>query len=418
MAYDPIITQDPASVQIRPHPGAREILDDVYLHSAFVNTYAVKTDSGLLLVDPGLIGLGQRVREAVRGWTQDALHTAVYTHGHVDHAFGLGPWIAAGERPLIVAQENCVERFQRYHLTNGLNRSINGRQFGNPRPNFPDEFVWPNLLVRDALGQNIGTTEVRYQAAKGETDDALYAWLPQRRYLFTGDLVIWTAPNCGNPQKVQRYPLEWAAALEQMAGLGAEWLFPGHGLVVNGEREIAEMLRNTAAWLRSIIDQVLDRLNAGQMPEQIFHEVEPDARLSQLPYLRVVYDHPKFIVRNLLRYWGGWWDGNAANLLPATWAEQGREIAGLAGGVEALLARGRQLVASGELAMACHLAEWACSADSADRGALEFKRDAYRARLAEAGETMTQGIYRSAMNEAIVALGGEPEYPERGLPIF
>lgn len=418
MTYDPIITETPATVHVRPHPGAREILDDVYLHSAFVNTYAVKTDGGLLLVDPGLIGLGQRVREAVRGWTQDPLHTAVYTHGHVDHAFGLGPWIAAGERSLIVAQENCVGRFRRYHLTNGLNRAINGRQFGNPRPNFPDEFVWPNLLVRDAMGQSIGTTEVRYQAAKGETDDALYAWLPQRRYLFTGDLVIWTAPNCGNPQKVQRYPLEWAAALEEMAGLGAEWLFPGHGLVVKGEREIAEMLRNTAAWLRFIIDQVLDRLNAGQMPEEIFHEVEPDARLSQLPYLRVVYDHPKFIVRNLLRYWGGWWDGNAANLLPATWAEQGREIAGLAGGVDALVARGRRLVESGELAMACHLAEWAASADRADRGALEFKRDAYRARLAEAGETMTQGIYRSAMNEAIVALGGEPEYPARGFAIF
>jgi glyoxylase-like metal-dependent hydrolase (beta-lactamase superfamily II) len=342
------------------------------------------------------------------------LHTALYTHGHADHAFGLGPWLAAGETPRVVAQENCVRRFDRYHLTNGLNRSINARQFGGPRSNFPDEFDWPNFLVRDAADQLIGSTHVRYRAAKGETDDALYAWLPQQRYLFTGDLVIWTAPNCGNPQKVQRYPVEWAAALEEMAGLGAEWLFPGHGLVVKGEDAIRSMLLTTAAWLRSIIDQVLARLNAGQAPEQIFHEVEPDPELSRMPYLRVVYDHPKFIVRNLLRYWGGWWNGNAADLLPATWSAQGAEIARLAGGVAAVVARGRQLLDTGDLAIACHLAEWAVWAEPGDEMAVAFKRDAYRARLATAGETMTQGIYRGAMNDAIAALGGEPEYASRG----
>ena len=31
------------------------------------------------------------------------------------------------------------------------------------------------------------------------------------------------SPNCGNPQKVQRFPLEWSAALKMMASsLGAE----------------------------------------------------------------------------------------------------------------------------------------------------------------------------------------------------
>ena len=60
--------------------------------------------------------------------------------------------------------------------------------------------------------------------------------------------------------------------------------------------------------------------------------------------------------------------------------------------------------------MACHLAEWATWAGPDNPAAQEFKRDAYRARLAEAGQTMTQGIFRSAMNDAIQALGGEPEY--------
>ena len=247
----------------------------------------------------------------------------------------------------------------------------------------------------------------------GETDDAVYAWLPEQGYLFTGDLVVWSSPNCGNPQKVQRYPVEWCQALDEMAALGAEWLFPGHGIVVTGEKAISTMLTETSTWLRSIIDQVLERMNEGQSPEQIFHEVDPDPALSERAFLRVIYDHPKFIVRNLLRLWGGWWDGNAANLLPAPWADQGREIAQLAGGVETLVERGRALLGEGNLEMACHVAEWATEGHPDDVAAQELKRDAYKARLATARETMTQGIYRAAMNDAIKALGEEPEAPGR-----
>lgn len=405
----PMVTDDPTNATLKLRVDPHEITPDVFIHTAFVNTYAVSTSAGLLLVDPGLKLNATSVHGAVRKWSGGPLHTALYTHGHVDHAFGLKPWLEEGQSPRIIAQENCVARFHRYHLTNGLNGRINQRQFSLPAPVFPDEFDWPTLTVRDSLTQRIGDTEVRYRAAKGETDDALYAWLPERSYLFTGDLIIWTAPNCGNPQKVQRYPVEWAEALEEMAGLGAEWLFPGHGLVVRGRDNVRLVLTETAAWLRSIIDQVLERLNEGQSPEQIFHEVEPDPELAKRPYLRVVYDHPKFVVRNLLRLWSGWWNGDAADLLPATWERQGHQIADLAGGIDALIAKGRELLAQGDLPMARHVAEWATQGAPENTSAQELKRDVYRESHSAAGELMTQGIYRAAMNDAVRALGEEPE---------
>ncbi len=406
----PMLTADPANATVPPlRAEPHAVRPDIFMHTAFVNTYAMTTNAGLVLVDPGLRPIAEGVHRAVRGWSDAPLHTAIYTHGHADHAFGLKPWLDAGERPHIVAQENCVARFHRYHLTHGYNARINQRQFSLPRPEFPDEFEWPTITFRDGLTQRIGDTTVVYRAAKGETDDHLYAWIPQRRYLFAGDLIVWSVPNCGNPQKVQRYPAEWAQALEEMAALDAEWLFPGHGLVVEGKDAVRMVLTETAAWLRHLIDQVIERLNAGQTSEQIFHEVEPHSELSKRPFLRVVYDHPKFIVRNLVRLYGGWWNGNAADLLPATQEAQGRAIAELAGGVEALVLRGCELLAAGDLAMACHIAEWAARGHPGDRGALELKRDAYRARLASARETMTQGIYRAAMNDALTALGEEPE---------
>jgi glyoxylase-like metal-dependent hydrolase (beta-lactamase superfamily II) len=389
----------------------------VFLHAAFVNTYAVRTPAGLLLVDPGLARNAEAAHAAVRSWSDAPLHTAVYTHGHADHAFGLGPFLAAGERPHIVAQENCPPRFRRYALTHGLNARINQRQFGYPRPIFPEHFDWPTLVFRDALVQRLGDLEVHFRAAKGETDDHCWVWIPAQRYLFTGDLIVWVAPNCGNPQKVQRFPVEWAQALETMAALEPEWLFPGHGLVVQGREAVRTVLTETARYLRVIVDQVLTRLNAGQTPDEIFHAVEPDPALAARPYLEARYDHPKFIVRNLLRLWGGWWNGNAADLLPAPPAAQAREVAGLAGGVDRVVARGRALLDAGDATLAAHLAEWASRAAPEDPGAQTLKRDVYARRLADEHALMAQGIYRAAMNDARGALG-EPPVTRRPSPFL
>jgi glyoxylase-like metal-dependent hydrolase (beta-lactamase superfamily II) len=408
-----MLTRDPLHAAPRVWGDPCEIAPDVFIHPAFVNSYALRTPAGLLVVDPGFGHASDSLRQAVRQWSDASLHTAVYTHGHVDHAFGLRAFLAAGERPQIIAQENCLDRFRRYELTHGWNGRINQRQFSLPEPIFPRHFDWPTLTFRDQLTQRLGDLEVHYHAAKGETDDACWVWVPERGYLFTGDLIIWQAPNCGNPQKVQRYPVEWADALEAMAGVGAEWLFPGHGLVIQGRDAIRTVLTETARYLRLIIAQVLERMNAGQTPEEIFHAVEPDAELATRPYLQPNYDHPKFIVRNLLRLWGGWWNGNAADLLPAPWAEQAQEIAGLAGGVDQVIARGRALLAEGKNALAAHCAEWATRAAPDDANAQRLKRDVYEQRLAEESSLMAQGIYRAAMNDARTALDEEPERVKR-----
>src|SRR5262245_34922309 len=402
-----MLTTDPLSATPAFFGEPGEVAPDVFMHPAFINTYAVRTPDGLVLIDPGFGHTSDAVQEAVRAWSDTPLRTAVYTHGHADHAFGLRSWLAAGARPEIVAQENCVARFHRYRLMHGLNGHINMRQFSLPAPLFPERFDWPTLLVHDRLTQRLGDVDVEFRAARGETDDHLWVWLPGRRYLFTGDLIIWQAPNCGNPQKVQRYPEEWAQALETMAALDPEYLFPGHGLAVQGRDAVRMVLTETARYLRHIVEDVRARMNAGQTADEIFHAVEPDPVLATRSFLRATYDHPKFIVRNLLRLWGGWWNGNAADLLPATSASQAAEIAHLAGGVERLVARGRELLEQGDTQLASHVAEWATHAAPDDRGAEALKRDVYARRLEEAEALMARGIFRAAMQVAQVALGEE-----------
>ena len=48
-------------------------------------------------------------------------------------------------------------------------------------------------------------------------------------------------------------------------------------------------------------------------PQHLQGEVE----LLAKPYLRPFYDEPEFVVRNVWRQFGGWWDGTASRLKPS-----------------------------------------------------------------------------------------------------
>ena len=73
-------------------------------------------------------------------------------------------------------------------------------------------------------------------------------------------------------------------------------------------------------------------MNAGARLDDIVHAVQAPAHLLDRPYLKPVYDEPEFVVRNLWRLYGGWYDGNPANLKPRPDAVLAAEVAALAGG--------------------------------------------------------------------------------------
>jgi alkyl sulfatase BDS1-like metallo-beta-lactamase superfamily hydrolase len=251
----------------------------------------------------------------------------------------------------------------------------------------------------------VGGVTLELTHARGETDDHTWLWWPARRILFTGDLFFWVAPNAGNPQKVQRYAGEWAAALRAMAARGAEVLVPGHGVPVLGADRVRQALADTAEWLETLERETVARMNAGVALERILAEVQPPAHLAERPYLQPVYDEPEFVVRNVWRLYGGWWDGVAAHLKPAPEAALGREVAALAGGVPALVARARDLAAGGDLALAAHLVDWAVAAAPDDRAAHALRAEVYGARAAESAALMTRGIFAAVAREAAAKAG-------------
>jgi alkyl sulfatase BDS1-like metallo-beta-lactamase superfamily hydrolase len=395
--------------EFHPFAGPRvleQLAPGVAFFKAFVNVTAVSTGEGLVLVDTGayLPASHKLSFEAVRGWNRERLHTAIYTHGHVDHAYGLPPFLAeADERgwlaPRIVGHENVLPRMQRYVRTEGYNSIINARQFAVPTQ-WPVEFQAPTDTYADHLELSVGGTRFQLHHAKGETDDHTWVFLPETRTLCTGDLFIWAAPNAGNPQKVQRYAVEWAAALRAMAALDPELLLPGHGLPIAGAARVRSALIDTAEYLESLVTQTLERLNAGQTLYQILEEVRPPAALEAKPYLKPVYDEPEFIVRNLWRCFGGWHSGVPSELKPAPRAQLAKELANLSGGVEKLLERASALLAAGDARLAAHLVDWAAEAAPASREVHAARAAVYGALMKGASSTMSRGIYGAAARES------------------
>jgi alkyl sulfatase BDS1-like metallo-beta-lactamase superfamily hydrolase len=372
---------------------------------AFANSSAVDTDDGLVIVDTSGVFHAKQVHETLRRWTASRLHTAVFTHGHIDHVFGVELYeeeaVANGwPKPRVVAHELVPDRFHRYRLTAGYNGVINQRQFRLPQLRWPVDYRFPDETYRDRLDLHVGGELFELHHARGETDDGTWVWAPDRKVIFAGDLFIWASPNCGNPQKVQRYPRDWAHALRRMAELDADVLLPGHGLPIVGADRVRRATTEAAELLETLLEQTLALMNEGARLDDIVHTVRAPDDLLARPYLRPVYDEPEFVVRNIWRLYGGWYDGNPAHLKPAPARALAGELADLAGGATRLAERAHELAAAGDLRLAGHLAELAALAAPDDTGVHRVRAEVFGRRAQEEASTMSKGVFSWAAHES------------------
>lgn len=399
-----------------------EIADSIAMVESFSHCVALDTADGLVCFDASGVHTGEAVRAALKGWRPSRVSHLVYTHGHADHVGG-STFFRADE-PTVVGHANVAARFDRYAATSEWNLRINARQFGgisgdlnlnlgnesgdgvavrnNPsaRRFLPTTVMRPDETFEHTHSITVGGERIEMHHARGETDDHLWAWLPDRKALVTGDFLIWNFPNAGNPQKVQRYPIEWAAALREMASMGAELLLPAHGLPIEGTARVALVLGEVATALEDLVAQVLAMMNAGATLDAIIHTARvPDDTLAK-PYLRPFYDEPEFVVHNIWRLFGGWWDGAASRLKPSPDAHVAYAIAQLAGGADVLLRRAEQAAADNDLRLACHLVDLAAWAAPDDATIHAGRAAIYLVRRKSEPSLMSKGIFAAAARES------------------
>jgi alkyl sulfatase BDS1-like metallo-beta-lactamase superfamily hydrolase len=392
----------------------QEVAPGTVFFPYFGNVIAFLTDEGIVLIDASSYASGKEVLLELREISDLPVHTIVYTHAHLDHAPGANHFIEDARerrhpRPRVVGQRRVIDRLRRYERMARQTRFINSIQWARRRgpstePPPQPPFTYPDILYDERMTLVVGGEPFELRAGIGETDDATWVWAPKRNALCPGDFFIGACPNVGNPWKVQRYAEGWAEALEEMASLHPELLLPGHGPVYQGADTVQTVLLDTARYLRSIAEQVIERMNQGKWLEQILREVEPPPELAAKPYLQPVYGHPKFIVHGVWRQYGGWYDGNPADFLPAPTLDQAKEIV-RAAGAEKLVAQARRLQSTGELALACHLVDWVTRAEPENRDAWQLYKELFEARAAQEVNMMARNTFKGAAREAESHLG-------------
>ena len=391
-----------------------EVADGLAVVESFSHSVVLDTGDGLVAFDASHARTGADVAAAIRTWTSSPVTHLVYTHGHADHVGGSPAFAEAFGDMTVLGHRNVDARFDRYEYTNDWNVRINARQFGGVRGDFgmgstgefiPADTLRPGHVIDDLATVAIGDRTLELRHARGETDDHLWGWEPDRRWAFVGDFVIWNFPNAGNPQKVQRFPIEWAAALRDMIAHGPELLLPAHGLPIEGRERIARVLDDIAGALERLVAEVVGMMNAGETLDAIVHQVHvPDDVLAK-PYLRPLYDEPEFVVRNIWRQFGGWWDGAPSRLKPAPDATLAGELAELAGGAQVLADRAIELTEAGDFRLACHLADLAGWAAPDDAGIHALRAVVYRSRRAAESSLMAKGIFAGAARESEAVTG-------------
>lgn len=402
------------------------VADGIAVVEAFSHSVLFETDDGLLAFDASNVGGGARVVAAARRWRAARFNTLVFTHGHLDHVGGSGAFIddaseRGDPRPQVVGHANVAKRFERYRLTAGYNRVINERQFGQFRRRgysisggsggsggsdgadgetfLPETVPAPDVAYEDRHEFSVGGLAVELNHARGETDDHTWAWIPEHKAVCAGDFFIWNFPNAGNPQKAQRYPLEWARALKAIAARNPELFLPAHGLPIAGAERIRAVLLEVAETLERLVADTLALMNEGARLDDIVHSVRVPPALLAKPYLQPLYDEPEFVVRNVWRLYGGWYDGNPAHLRPPQDAVLAGEVAHLAGGAVALAKRA-ETWADQDMRLACQLVEFAALADPEDAAVQAIRAEVYQRRRDAETSLMAKGIFGAAANES------------------
>jgi alkyl sulfatase BDS1-like metallo-beta-lactamase superfamily hydrolase len=190
-----------------------------------------------------------------------------------------------------------------------------------------------------------------------------------------------------------------------MAALHAPSLCPGHGPPVTGNPELVQrILLETAAYLDSIVEQTLAALENGAPPHV---DIVRSVKIPTLdsPWLLPLYDEAEFISRSVIRYYGGWFSGRPSELKPASRADVAKEIACLAGGAISLAERAESMAKTGDLRLACHLADYALEAAPGEARVNDIVARIYEQRAASETSLMAIDLYRSA---AAYARAGRP----------
>lgn len=202
---------------------------------------------GVILVDTTFTeGRARALRAEVEALSPHPIRTVLNTHHHGDHTYGNYLFPEA----TIIGHELCRSAT----IATGFETKkwFPGVDWGDIR------IVPPAVTFRDEITiwcDDVPAT-VRFVGPAHTTND-VYMWVPEHSLLFAGDLVF----NGGTPFVVMGSISGLLRALDELDGLGARTVVPGHGSVAG-----PSIIADQRAYLRWLQDAAKSGFDAGTEP--------------------------------------------------------------------------------------------------------------------------------------------------------
>ena len=217
-------------------PRLQEVADGIfaYLQPAWTwminNTGFLVGADGVTVVDT--CGTEPRTRafiNSAKTISDKPLRTLINTHHHGDHTYG--NWLLPDAT--IIAHEKCREEV----LQTGKSLL---QVF--PTANFGEIHIQPPFVTfKERINVYVGNLKLEiFHVGPAHTSNDIVVWVPERKVLFTGDIIF---KNC-TPFFMQGAVAPYFSALDRLRALGAETIVPGHGPVCGSEAfdEVEEYL--------------------------------------------------------------------------------------------------------------------------------------------------------------------------------
>ncbi len=406
-------------------PRVEKITDDIYQASGFAlgNVQMVVTDEGLVIIDTTeSLDAAREILERFREITDQPVRVIIYTHGHLDHVSGTPVFLeedteVVSTRDLVAFMQKDFGELREFHVRSRLNQS--GRlapAYARPLPirslfrglDSLKNPVQPTITFDDAYSFVLGGKTFELFHTRGETPDHLMVWLPDEKALFCGDLYYASFPNLSTPMLEPRPLKGWMESLGRMLALEPDILIPGHTAPVVGRENVRHLLENYRRAILHVYEETVRCINQGKTVEQAVAEVGLPPDLARLPYLQELYGRVDWSVRGIYREKTGWYDGMGTGLAPLPPAYLARELVGLAGGTDDVLARAVLLQEAREHQLACELCDLVIDANPQDKMARVIKAASLDTMAFTCGNLNMFGFYRSAAALEREAAGAPP----------